>query len=270
MKFLIVNADDFGLSPGINRGIVETFENGIVTSTSIMANGPAFDDACSLALQTHIPVGLHLNLTFGSPVSSPERVPTLVDTDGRFYGKWTFIKRFFAGLIKRQEIETEIQKQIVQLLDHGILITHFDSHHHIHCLPGVDEICQRLASQLHIESIRRVTMPKVADWRLLSAYSSQMMIAGLQKKQSPKFREYNFWGFEFMASKNKKETLLRILASLPKGTNELMCHPGNVNENDAIGKYSNRREEIEALCQPSVKEFIRKNDIALISFRECS
>ncbi len=269
MKSLIVNADDFGLSTGINRGIIETFENGIVTRTSIMANGPAFDDACSLALQTSIPVGLHLNLTFGSPVSSPEKIPSLVNAHGHFHGKWAFTRRYFSGLIKHREIEKEMQAQIIKVLNRGIHIMHLDSHHHIHCLPGVGKIFQQFANKHGIKSIRQVTMPRVADRWLLSAYLSQMMIASSCKFRISNFemRNYTCWGFEFTAAKNKKDTLLRILASLQEGINELVCHPGYVKKTDAIGKYlQDRQAELKALCDRQVREFIQKSDIKLISF----
>ena len=269
MKSLIVNADDFGLSPGINRGIIETFENGIVTRTSIMANGPAFDDACSLALQTSIPVGLHLNLTFGLPVLSPEEIPSLVDARGRFYGKWAFTRRFFSGLMKHREIEKEFHAQLEKVSRHSIHITHLDSHHHIHCLPGVGKICRQLAGKYGIKNIRRVTMPRISGRRFLSSYLSQMIIASSCKFRISKFemRNYTCWGFEFMAAKNKKDTLLKILASLQEGVNELMCHPGYAKQTDDVGKYlQDRQAELKALCEHQVREFVMKNDIKLISF----
>src|SRR5947208_5569539 len=156
MKNLIVNADDLGWTDGVNRGILDAFHGGIVTSTSLLANGAAFAAAVKSAKAAPgLGVGVHLNLSDGDPVADPESVTSLLNDDGKFADgpESLLLKRARRGLIL-DEVEEEWDAQIQKLRDAGIRPTHLDGHKHVHMLPGLFEIALRLAKRHGIEAIR--------------------------------------------------------------------------------------------------------------------
>src|SRR5437868_6370726 len=136
MKYLIVNADDFGLTSGVNRAVVEAHTRGILTSTTLMANMLAFDDAMRLAkANPGLGVGLHFNITQGKPVADASRVRGLLDEGGEFLGTSTaLLRRALAGKLHVQEVEIELRAQIEKVLGAGLSLTHVDSHKHAHAL----------------------------------------------------------------------------------------------------------------------------------------
>ena len=156
MRQLIVNADDFGLTTQVSWGILDAHRGGIVTSTTLMANGGAFDIAVSMARREYaLGIGVHLNLTEGLPVSPAWKIPTLVDHQGRLH---LSPRRLAQGIMTRQvslaDVETELWQQIWKVVRAGILPTHLDGHKHVHVLPGVSDIVIRLAQEFSIPSIR--------------------------------------------------------------------------------------------------------------------
>ena len=156
MKNLIVNADDLGWTPGVNRGIVEAFRNGIVTSTSLLANGAAFAGGVEMARAAGgLGVGVHLNLTDGAPVTGRESVTSLLNKQGEFAGgpESLLLRRASRGLLLK-EVEREWNAQIQKVRDAGIEPTHLDGHKHVHMLPGLFEIALRLAKWHGIGAIR--------------------------------------------------------------------------------------------------------------------
>ena len=154
---LIVNADGFGISNTVNRAILESIESGLVTSTSIMANMPGFEDAVTL-LREHgalnIRVGVHLNLTAGYPLSGAILdCPRFCNDNGRFI--YDRKRRFF--LLNRSEkraVYAEMKAQIERVLDTGIIPAHLDSHHHLHTWWGVAPLVCRLGREYGVGRIR--------------------------------------------------------------------------------------------------------------------
>ena len=160
MRRLLVNADDFGLSPGVNRGILAAFRDGILTSTTMLVNLPCFDDAVSLAVANPgLPVGIHLSLLWGSPVSDPATVPSLVERNGLFPRSLAvLVRRYFLGGLQLDQVRTEFRAQIERFKRAGLTPTHVDTHKHVHCLPGVLDALADVAKEL---SIQRVAEDKV-------------------------------------------------------------------------------------------------------------
>src|SRR5262245_60514883 len=139
MKELIVNADDFGLTQQVNRGILDAHHDGIVTSTTLLANGGSFDEAVSMSRQApQLGVGVHLNLSEGNPVSRASEIPSLVDSRGALH---LTPGRLWAGIVKRKvslsDVERELLAQVRKVIRAGISPTHLDGHKHVHVLPGV-------------------------------------------------------------------------------------------------------------------------------------
>ncbi|PEB40853.1 chitin disaccharide deacetylase [Bacillus pseudomycoides] len=146
---LIVNADDFGLTEGTNYGIIEGHVNGIVNSTTMMMNMPGTEHAVCLAKEYKtLGVGVHLALTAGKPLLTD--VPSLVGEDGLFH-KQSVVRE---GNINPEEVEREWMAQIEKFLSYGLKPTHLDSHHHVHALPILHDVLERLAEKYNVP-IRR-------------------------------------------------------------------------------------------------------------------
>ena len=133
-----MSADDFGLTEGINRGIIQSFNEGIVTSASLMANTPAFEHAVELARSNpDLAIGAHLNLVKGRPLQPVDKVRSLVNTEGVFYTLPRFVPRLLLGRIDFTEVERELRGQMERVRNTGLKITHLDSHRHFHLLRHV-------------------------------------------------------------------------------------------------------------------------------------
>jgi chitin disaccharide deacetylase len=151
MRLLIVNADDFGLNASANAGIIECHCAGSVTSTTLMANAPAFAEAIELA-SSHpaLGVGLHFNLTWGRPLSDPARVPALVDAEGLLLGRERLGRRCLLGQVPTAQIECELGAQFIRLAASGVNPTHVDSHQHVHAFPQVFDAVAQICKEERI------------------------------------------------------------------------------------------------------------------------
>ncbi len=236
MKYLIVNADDYGLDECINQAVILAYRQGIVTSTTILANGDAFHSGIkSLRENSGLGVGVHLTLVNGNPLSRPEEIPTLINGEGKFFNSYQeFIPRFLSGKIKLKEIRTEWAKQISRVREQGIPIDHLDSHQHLHVFPGINQVTAELAGEFGIGRIRLPreklifyggTVP--APGRLL-ARNALSCVSGLSKpcfsKQCLLMPEH-FYGMLWGGHLNQAK-LKTIVRHLPEGVSEIMTHPG--------------------------------------------
>lgn len=262
-KFLIVNADDFGLCKEIQDGIIKSFSDGIVTSTSVVVNGRAFKDGIQFLKDSGIDVGIHLTFTGGEkPIVGI--IQGLVDDRGYFLKSYkSVIQRILLGNVDYIALENELSAQIKILLDNGIFISHIDSHQHLHMLPYVRDIIIKLAKHFKIKWIRTpyVNKPRItmAVMNMLS-YSLKKRL----KKQGIKHTDM-FKGFEYGGNINEA-ILSFLLCNIKHGITELMVHPGY----DASLSYNwgyNWEDELLALTSDTIKELIRKNDIVLTNFR---
>lgn len=285
MKRLIVNADDFALTRQVSEGILDAHADGIVTSTTLLANGEAFGAASEmLGRAPHLGVGVHLALVQGVPVSPPSEIPTLVDARGRFW--WTageFLKKTVTRRINLHEVEIELRRQIVRVLGASVTPTHLDGHKHLHVLPGIAEIVIRLAQEFGIPSVRC----PMEDWGLPH---------GLRKPQAGVFKQYlagraiswfarrfrsklaqaglkcpaHFYGLSQTGFLNE-ESLAAILRGLPEGTSELMCHPGytdSILAKTGTRLLTQREIECRALMSNQIKELAIREGIQFISYGE--
>src|SRR5215469_14201587 len=136
-RFLIVNADDFGRNDAVNAAVVESFRNGIVTSTSIVATGPAFDQAVALAKELpELGVGIHLAATEYIPVLPPAQIPRLVNAEGQFYPRGEQFRRIAVYPRMQEDLLHEWDAQISKVVNAGISLTHIDGHGHCHAHPA--------------------------------------------------------------------------------------------------------------------------------------
>jgi hopanoid biosynthesis associated protein HpnK len=287
MRQLIVNADDFGLTQGVSRGILDAHRAGIVTSATLMATGSAFDAAVSISRGApRLGIGVHLNLTAGVPVSAALKIPSLVDRDGRLH---LSVGRLAQALVTRQvdlaHVECELRSQITKVFSAGILPTHLDGHKHMHLLPGISDIVIRLAQEFRIRSIRcpREVAPNLRTLLRIgnsrTAVIKQYLVARIVSGFAGAFMEklakagllfpHHFYGLSqtgFLDVRGVRD----IIGGLPEGVSELMCHPGYLDEdlvNAGTRLLVQREVEIRALTAPIVKTLVADRGIQLISYR---
>lgn len=283
MKRLIVNADDFGFTSGVNAGILHAYKTGIVTSTTIMANGEAFDDAVALALANPgLGVGCHLAIVGGRPVAQAEQVPSIVDNEGLLPSTLgQFMLRLSRGSAKSDDIVREFRAQVMRVVGAGIIPTHFDSHKHSHVSPPVMKALALVAREFGVTRVRN-PFESVFDGASLSSWV-EVKQSALSAAIAP-----GAITFKRLVRQNRLKTPDRFLGvkrtgrldtnairsmmkGLNEGTTELMCHPGfNDSELEiAHTRLKKERErELEALTDPSLRELAEELEIELISYRE--
>jgi hopanoid biosynthesis associated protein HpnK len=283
---LIVNADDLGWTAGVNRGIAEAHRNGIVTSASLLANGEAFAEAAELARGTRgLGVGVHLNLSDGSPISAPETVPSLLNDSGEFEGGPDgLLMKIATRRISMREVETEWQAQIAKVRGTGVAPTHLDGHKHVHMLPGLFEIALRLAKRHGIGAVR--VSHEASNLR--AALSAGELRASVVLKQGVQARGLKLLARDARTQADRagvstadhfcgiaqtgeltKEGLARLLQSLPEGTTELMCHPGYADEalrKTATRLQGSREKEVEILTDVGIRNLVASQGIRLIDY----
>ena len=269
LKRLIVNADDFGVSAEVNQGILECFDEGIVTSTSLLPNGPVFGQAVEAIRHSNIPAGIHFILTHGEPVTPADQVPTLVDRRGYFWNKWHFTRRLYEKKIRAREVLTELYAQMHKCIYHGLDFDHFDSHHHVHSLPGVSKYFSQLAAEFGLTACRKIRHTGYF-MKPLKSHFIQNTIAVLDSStHDHQFHSPDqFFGFNLMANEDKHATLHHIIDHIRPGVTELMCHPGYASTGN-IGRYNTRRfDEKNALCSQDIKTHLYNRNVELISFSD--
>jgi predicted glycoside hydrolase/deacetylase ChbG (UPF0249 family) len=257
----------------VNRGIIETIEAGVVTSTSLMVNMPACDDAIRRlremrARATAASIGLHFNIVAGRPLGS---CPTLTDArTGEFLPLPTLVWKAFTRRIDLGDLDRELEAQLhhaEQLIAPlGVRVTHIDSHRHAHCLPGVFDAVIRAATRRGIGHVRQPYESAPLLRRPRAVLASWLLRAVLANR--PAIDDVRFTGFAAMGSRTFDRDIEALVAALPPGTTELMVHPGyDSSELAAIDPYRAPRErEVRALTSPALRERIRALGVELTRF----
>jgi predicted glycoside hydrolase/deacetylase ChbG (UPF0249 family) len=275
---LIVNADDFGLTAGVNRAIAELHAAGSVTSATLMARASATDGAIEIARSwPTLGVGCHIVLVDGVPALSPDRIPTLIDRrTGQFWSTLSaFLPRLLTGQIDAAEIEAEAAAQIALLQNSGLALTHIDTHKHTHMFPAVLRAVLRAARDAGIDKIRNPFEPAWAVHATARASLTRVAELTVLRRLRPAclnlIADAGFTttdGTVAMAATGVLDaaTLSSLIKRLAPGTWELVTHPGyNDADLDRVrtrlrASRDKEREALAALHQfPSVE---------LISFRE--
>jgi hopanoid biosynthesis associated protein HpnK len=289
VRRLIINADDFGFTPGVNRAIVEAHTGGVVTSSTLMANGPAFADAAHLARTVpQLSVGCHVVLIDGESVLSPEHIPTLTARNSgppRFRdGLKTFAARALTGRINPQEIEAEARAQIRKIQSAGIDISHIDTHKHTHLFPTILRPLLRAASACGIRAVRNPFGPrfpfKSTQMLARPGLWARLIQVRVLRRFACKFREAvaeegfstpdGTLGIEVTGALD--ESLFRVIAqNIPDGIWEFVCHPG-YNDADLHAAKTRLREsretELRVLTLPDAAKILADRGIALVSYRD--
>jgi hopanoid biosynthesis associated protein HpnK len=277
-SLLIVNADDFGVSEGVNRGIAEAHRMGILTSTTLMANMPAFEHARQISAENpRLGVGIHLNLTGGEPVLPLRKVPHLVDGNGRFLRVDRFLIRLSTGRIPVQEIEAELSAQVERAISGGFSPTHLDSHHHVHTHPVIQPVAVRIALRYGVRGIR---CPVEIGPAVVGAKGSLVKALGLSAlgkllqsrvRRAGLISPDRFRGLQ-LGMAFSADPLHAMLRRLPPGSTELMCHPGYPDEGlRRQTSYADGRErELRALLDLAGRDVLLETGVALGNYSDLS
>lgn len=276
MGRLIVNADDFGLTAGVNRAIVELHRERVLTSTTLMARAGATEEAIELARATpSLGVGCHVVLADGEPVLPAREIPTLVDRKtGHFHTSLgAFLMRLLTGCIRTEEIEAEAAAQIALLQSRGIRLTHIDTHKHTHMFPAVLRPVLRAARAAGIGAVRNPFEPVWAVRATAGAsWARAAEVNVLRRLESACRRIIAEEGFATTdgtiavvgTGVLNIDMVRTLLTALPSGTWELVTHPGyNDSDLDRVRTRLRASREIEREAIGAVKEF---PEIELVSF----
>ncbi|HEY7790587.1 MAG TPA: ChbG/HpnK family deacetylase [Vicinamibacterales bacterium] len=281
MRALVINADDFGLTPGVNAGVLDAHRDGALTSASLMATADAAGDAIAIARETPtLGVGCHLTLVDGRPALPSSALPTLA-IDGRFRPTWgAFISACAARRISMLEIERELTRQIEQLIAAGLTLTHLDSHKHVHLYPPIFAIVARLAVRFRIQSVRvpfehpafdlilrhrrdRQACRQAGENLLMAPWASgaSRRLARHALPPAPRFVGRALTGRWSVAA------LADIIGRLPHGVSELMAHPGYPDDALALLRTrlrAERADEVATLRSPLVRQCLDREDVRLV------
>ena len=294
MRKLIVNADDLGLTSGVNRAIIETHIGGVVSSATMMANGAAFDDAVTLARSApNLSVGCHVILVDGTPVSPPDAVDTLLAIRSaepdKFYSSLSaFAARAMLGGFDRDQLVAEVTAQIRKIQSAGLQVTHLDTHKHAHIFPEILAALLRAARICGVRAIRNPFVPvkamparqfkgnrelwkRYGQVRMLHTFSGQFL---QRTKRAGLLTPDGVVGVietGSLESYGYSSLLRRTLASLPEGTWELVCHPGYADADLRAARtrlLDSREEERRLLTSTELRQFLEEQKIRVISYRE--
>ena len=265
-KQLVVNADDFGFTPDVNAGIVDAHRDGILTATTLMANGDAFDDAVRQARETpSLDVGCHLVLIQGRSLLTGRALPGTVP-------------QLLAALARRElRVYDELAAQVRHIEQAGIRPTHLDTHKHTHLAPPVLDAVARLAAEHEARWVRRpfdfpLSAPRGGVPRVKQITSDAL---GLMRRRFHRVLAKHgcrttdhFAGFR-ITGRFRTAELVDLMGVIPEGSTELMCHPGHCG--DALrGARTRLREsrerELQALVSPEVRSAMERNGIELVNY----
>lgn len=260
MKYLITNADDFGFTRDVNEGIIHAHRQGILTATTLMATGPAFEHAVELARENPaLDIGVHLVLV-GS-AGYPPTVSGLIKTIS----------------LRRIRVYDELANQIRKVLDAGLRPTHLDTHKHTHLLPPVLDAVARLAQEFQIPWVRRpFDLPMKAggvSWKTRAASRSFSFVRRrfhrVLSSHGCRTTDH-FAGFRITGKYGPVE-LAQLIRELPEGLTEFMCHPGFCTDELRAARTrlkDSRREELDALTSPKVLSVIKESQVRLTTYRD--
>jgi predicted glycoside hydrolase/deacetylase ChbG (UPF0249 family) len=284
-RLLVVNADGYGFTPGVNEGIVRTFESGIVRSTSCTPNFGHLGDAGAVQARfPQISFGIHFNLNVGPPCAPPDRVRSLVGPDGYFLGS-KLVPAMLRGQVKMGEVELELTSQAAMLLDQGIRISHWDGHQNKHLWPVYFEAASRVARKCGIPGVRSHRRQLFSEQgptpkgellkyyvrnphRVLTHLGGRFRTAQAARRGFAAADRLITPGYADGSHKSLARFWYILADTLEAGLSEVYCHPGFPDE--LLRRNSQyvepRAAEVAALTDPMLKQHFETRGVRLISF----
>lgn len=290
MNFLIVNADDFGYCPKRDKAIVDLFKQRSISSTSLLVNGDNASQACLYAQQYQIPMGIHLNLTEGRPITKDlTKIKSLVDDNGLMHGKFGLQEKLDQGDIEQEHVEYEVRNQLNKYkeLTNGKIPTHIDGHQHIHVHPTIVETIAKLTKEFGINYIRTPYDRMVDKLNIENLFYKNIVnqtrhAMKVFDKYSLRYSDY-FFGMTTMGKeftiKNLEHCFLILENNEEKGVIiELMCHPGFPSDRfiggcgterpDEFSQSIERQYEYNMLSSKIFKNILEKYNMNLSNYDE--
>jgi hopanoid biosynthesis associated protein HpnK len=288
VRRLIINADDFGLTSGVNRAILETHQRGIVTSATLMAGGRAFAEAVHCAQNSpQLNIGCHVVLVDGEPLLPADQVPTLLAGDGRprfRTGIGELATAALRGRIDAAQIEAEAAAQMRKLQAAGLKLSHFDTHKHAHMFPAILRPLLRAARACGVPALRNPFAPVkplafahlLRRPRLWKRYSEVTALRRLLDNFRQAVQQEQMLTsdgtFGILSTGALDQRLFEaIVGSIPEGTWEFVCHPGyNDAELDTVRTRlrASREQELRVLTSPEAREALERHGVELISWKQ--
>lgn len=280
LRYIIINADDFGRHAEINRAVEEGLVHGCLRSATVMPGGAAFAGAIDIARRhEELGLGVHFTLVDSHPILPPEEIPSLVGSEGDFLPDHTaLLKRYLKGGVNLEEVRRELAAQLQKIEVTGIPISHVDSHQHMHTLPGIIDIVLDLAARAGIRAVRTPRTPLFAGafgglGQLVGrlGLSTLARLAACKAHRRGLLTPDNFAGIVAGEAVSEGE-LLHLIAHLPQGTTEVMMHPGMKNDvlQEDSGWQHDFEAELAAILSPRVGEALRKAEVEPVNFRHLS
>jgi len=280
--YLIVNGDDFGLSPQANAGIIHAHQHGILTDASLMVTGPAWREAVELArANPQLSVGLHVTLVQGKSVLPPHLLSSITDFGGNFSNDPTLAGlRYFFSHRAREQVREECRAQVERFLATGLALTHIDGHLNIHMHPVVCDILIALMLEYGIPTMR-VTQENLAvtlaydthhrfrKQREAVIFSRLARRAKLKLTAAQRVFPDTLFGLHHSGQVDERY-LLHLLPKLQVGVTELYCHPSFLPcpEVERWTPTYRRADELAALTSANVRATIATLGIVVVSYRE--
>lgn len=281
MRKLIINADDFGLSSGVNRAVEQAWQQGVLTQASLMAGGDAFDEAVAIAKRNPgLQVGLHLTLVQGKPVLPPDKLPGLVGSNGCFPDNPVLVgMRLFFDPTIRMQLRNEIEAQILKVKQAGIPLSHIDGHLNIQMHPTVFSVLSELM-QLHGITSFRISRERLLQnlrhdrTRLAGKLAERFIFGALASHARPSLRYHSVTtAVEVKGVLNSgrmtEEYLLAIAENLQPGLTEWYLHPGCLPDPEISRRMPNyqHEQELAALLSPRLRFRLQERGITLTNYR---
>ena len=259
MRQLVINADDFGFTRDVNAGIVHAHREGVLTSTTLMANGDAFDDAVRLARETPgLDIGCHLVLVQGASLLTGRPFPETP-------------RGVVATLARRHlDVYAELRAQIERIIAAGISPSHLDSHKHTHIVPSVFKVVIRLAQEFQIPFVR-LPLDRTAPFGRFPCELADPLYRRMGQRRGVRMTDH-FIGFRLTGTLDE-QSFAEALTTVEEGTTEFMCHPGYLEpelKKAATRLKESRLRELEALTSPRIRKTISQAGIKLTTFRALS
>ena len=267
MKYLIVTADDLGLTKSINEGIVKAYQEGIVKSISVISTGEAFEDAVKVINDLKLEeIGAHMALTETRPILNSSKFHK---NHNEFFFNWSL------GRISPEDIYKELTAQLDLLKKAGVKITHINSHEHIHMIPGILNIFIKAAKEYNIPAIRyprgdrppkRFAVGEIYKSFVLSYFSKRT--ESILKKSGLLYTDF-FLGL-LDGGRLDEDILLEMFKNLRDGVTEIVTHPGFLGPEvlDSYSWHIGGETELFALTGSKVRNAAKLNDIKLIKYQE--
>jgi len=272
--FVIINVDDLGLHPAVRRAVVALSEMGMVTSSTLMANGPDLEAAAGVG---GVGLGVHLNVLRGRPVLPPERISTLVTGQGLFLGDYgKLFSRYLAGRVDLRQVEAEWAAQIERIQDLGVRPTHLDSEKHIHAWPGMMAVAGKLAARFGIQWVRRPRecggLLRMDKGGLRTKFLN--VCALLQKKPAHVFWPDHVWGIADQGERLLPDAFKAYMAGSSDRVVEIVCHPGAPRDGDpplpsdfgSLRVGGQWRIEYDRLADPEWKRVFRELGVQRVHY----